>query len=122
MGPIIKVPDDVAHRLAAETDLVEVDPVLPDAVEEVDVQLGSPDGVVLLLRETPKGGFGRLVGMIAMSDYVKSAPVPFELIVRDSDGIPHPFPGGDVNGDSIRDHLMRAYFGEHGDRRPLIRA
>lgn len=122
MGPLIRVPDDVAQRLAAETDLVEVDPLLPDAVEELDVELGGQPGVDLLLIETPKGGFGRLVSMIAMSDYAKSAPTPFELIVRDKDGNPHPFPDIAVNGQSILDHLKLAYFGERGNRRTLISA
>jgi len=116
------VPDDVAQRLAEETDLVEVDPVLPDAVNELDVELGSPPGVVLLLTETPKDGFGRLVSMIAASDYVKSAPNSFELTVRDKDGNLHAFPTTAVNGQSILDHLKLAFFGEPGDRRPLIHA
>lgn len=121
MGPIIRVPDDVARQLAAETDLVEVDPVLPDAVDELDVQLGDPPGVVLLLRETPPDGFERLVGTIAASDYAKSAPKPFGLVVRDKDGNPHPFGGDAVNEQSIREHLQLSYFGEPGDRRPLLR-
>ena len=121
MGPIIRVPNDVAQRLAEETDLVEVDPVLPDAVDELDVELGSPPGVILLLVEAPKEGFGRLVTIIAMSDYAKSRPQPFELIVRDKDSNPHPFPGSFVNGGTIQDHLKLAYFGQPGDRRPLIR-
>jgi hypothetical protein len=118
MGPIIRVPDDVAQRLE-ETDLVEA-VVQPDAVDEPDVQLGATPGVFLLLTETPKDGFGRLVSLIAMSDYAKSAPEPFELIVRDKDSVPHAFPGTAVNGQSIQDHLKLAYFGEPGDRRPLI--
>lgn len=120
MGPIIRVPEDVAQRLAEETDLVEVDPVLPDAVDEPDVELGNPPGVVLLLTETAKEGFGRLVSIIAMSDYAKSAPEPFELTVRDKQGNPHAFPASPVNGQSIQDQLKLAYFGEPGDRRPLI--
>jgi hypothetical protein len=55
-----------------------------------------------------------------MSDYAKSSPEPFDLIVRDKDGNPHPFQGNAVNGQSIQDHLRLAYFGERGDRRPLI--
>jgi len=121
LGPIIMVPDDVAQRLAEETDLVEVDPVLPDAVDELDVELGSEPGVIVLLTETPKDGFGRLVSMIATSDYVKSAPEPFHLIVRDKDGNPHAFPTTAVNGEAILDHLKLAFFGEPGNRRPLIR-
>jgi len=120
LGPIIRVPNDVAHRLAEETDLVEVDPVLPDAVDELDLELGSPPGVVLLLTESPNDGFGRLVSIIAASDYVKSDPHPFELTVRDKDGNPHAFPTTAVNGQSILGHLRLAYFGEPGDRRPLI--
>jgi hypothetical protein len=119
MGPIIRVPDDVAQQLAQETDLVEVDPVLPDAVDELDVALGSR-GVILLLKETPPDGFGRLVSIIATSDYAKSTPEAFELTVRDKDGNPHAFPATAVNGQSILDHLKLAYFGEPGARRPLI--
>lgn len=122
MGPIIRVPADVAQRLAEDTDLVEVEPLLPDAVEEPDVELGSPPGVNVLLVETPKEGFGRLVTLIAMSDYAKGLPVPFLLTVRDQDSNPHPFQGTAVNEQSIQDHLRLAYFGERGDRRPLIRA
>jgi len=122
VGPIIGVPDDVAERLAQETDLVEVDPVLADAVDALDVQLGDPPGVVLLLRETPPDGFGGLVTVIATSAYAKDAPRPFVLIVRDNDGNPHPFTGDAVNEQSIRDHLQLSYFGEPGDRRPLLRA
>lgn len=121
MGPIIRVPDDVAQRLVDETDLVEVDPVLPDAVDEVDVELGGSSGVDVLLKEDPRDGFGRLVEMIALSNYVRSAPEPFELIVRDENGDPHAFPATAVNGESIRNHLKQAFFGEPGDRRPLIR-
>jgi hypothetical protein len=120
MGPIIRVPDDVAQRLEEETDLVEDVIDVPYAIDELDVQLGATLGVFLLLTETPKDGFGRLVSLIAMSDYAKSAPEPFELIVSDKDSIPHAFPGTAVNEQSIRDHLKLAYFGERGDRRPLI--
>jgi len=122
LGPIIRVPNDVAHRLAEETDLVEVDPVLPDAVDELDVELGSEPGVVLLLTETPKDGFGRLVSIITKSEYAMRASSPFELTVRDKDGNPHAFPTTAVNGQSILDHLRLAFFGEPGDRRPLIHA
>lgn len=122
MGPLIRVPTEVADRLRAETDLVEVDPVLPDAVDEPDVELGGPSGEDVLLKEDPRGGFGRLVSIITMSEYAQSAPQPFELIVRDKDGNPHAFPTTAVNGESIRNHLKLAYFGEPGDRRPLIKA
>jgi hypothetical protein len=122
MGPIIRLPADVAQRLAEETDLVEVDPVLPDAVDEIDVELGSPPGVIVLLVETPKDGFGRLVSMIVDSGYAKSHPKPFELTVRDKEGNPHAFSSSFVDGQSIQDHLKLAYYGEPGDRRPLIRA
>jgi hypothetical protein len=121
MGPIVRVPDDVAQRLVEETDLVEVDPLLPDAVDEVDVELGGASGVDMLLKEDPKDGFGLLVSMIVTSDYAKSAPEPFDLIVRDKDGNPHAFSATAVNGESILDHLKLAFFGEPGDRRPLIR-
>jgi hypothetical protein len=120
MGPIIGVPDDLARRLEDETDLVEVDHVLPDVVDELDVQLGSTPGDILLLVETPRDGFGRLVTFL--TDYAKSAPRPFELTVRDKDGNTHPFPAHtDVSEQAIRDQLKLAYFGEPGDRRPLIR-
>jgi len=122
MGPIIRVPDDVAQRLAEETDLVEVDPLLPDAVDEIDIDLGPMPGVVLLLKETPSDGYGRLVSMITTSNYAKSAPTPFELIVRDKDGNPHAFPGNAVNGQSIQDHLKLAFYGEPGGRQPLLPA
>ena len=120
MGPIIRVPDDVAQRLE-ETDLVEA-VVMPDAVDELDVQLGATPGVVLLLKETPDHGFGLLVSIITMSDYAQSAPNPFELTVTDEDNNPHAFPLTAVNWQSIQDHLKLAYFGERGDRRPLIPA
>jgi hypothetical protein len=120
MGPIMRVPEHLAQSLE-ETDLVEA-VVMPDAVDAPDVQLGPTPGVFLLLIETPKDGFGRLVSMIAVSDYAKSAPTPFELTVRDKDGNPHAFPGTAVSEQSIQDHLKLAYFGEPGDRRPLIRA
>ncbi len=102
--------------------MTETLPAVPDAVDELDVELGSQPGVVLLLTETPKDGFGRLVSMIATSDYVKSAPKPLELIVRDKDGNPHTFATTAVNGQSILDHLKLAFFGGPGDRRPLIPA
>ena len=54
MGPIIRVPNDLAQRLAEETDLVEVDPVLPNAVDEVDVELGDPPGVIVRFHRTPR--------------------------------------------------------------------
>jgi len=122
VGPLIRVPNDVAQRLVEETDLVEVNPVLPDAVDGVDVELGGASGVDVLLKEAPTDGFGLLVSIITMSDYAQSAPRPFELTVRDKDGNPHAFPTTAVNGQSIRDHLRLAYFGEPGDRRPLILA
>jgi hypothetical protein len=119
MGPVIGVPNEVAQRIKDDTDLVEVDEVLPDLVDEYDVQLGGTPEDVLLLVETPKDGFGRLVSFI--TEFAKSAPRPFELIVSDQHGNPHAFPGHlDVNGRSIMDHLKLAYFGEPGDRRPLL--
>ena len=122
MGPIIRVPDDVAQQLAEGTDLVEVDPVLPHAVDQLDVELGDPPGVIVLLVETPKDGFGRLASIIAMSEYAKSHPRPFLLTVRDKEGSPHAFSSSFVDGQSIQDHLKLAYYGEPGDRRPLIRS
>ena len=112
--------NDVAQRLEEETDLVEDVIDVPDAVDELDVQLGATPGIFLLLTETPKHGFGPLVSLIMTSDYARNAPEPFELIVRDKDNIPHAFPSTAVNGQSIQDHLKLAYFGEPGDRRPLV--
>jgi hypothetical protein len=120
MGPVIALPNDVAQRIKDETDLVEVDEVLSDIVDEYDIQLGGAPEDILLLVETPRDGFGRLVGFI--TDFAKSAPRPFELIVCDQKGDPRPFPDHlDVNEKSVRDHLKLAYFGEPGDRRPLLR-
>jgi hypothetical protein len=118
MGPIIRVPEDLAQHLEEETDLVEAVIDVPDAVGEPDVQLGPPPGVLLLLVETPKDGFGRLVSMI--TDYALNMSPPLQLSVSDKEGNPQPFPGRPVNGDSIRAHLQLAYFGELGTRRPLI--
>jgi hypothetical protein len=119
MGPVIALPNEVALKLKEETDLVEVDEVLPDVVEEYDIQLGGIPEDILLLVEAPRDGFGPLVSFI--TDFAKRAPRPFELIVSDQNGNPHAFPGHvDVNGQSIRDHLKLAYFGEPGDRRPLL--
>ena len=120
MGPVIGMPNEVAQRVKDETDLVEVDEVLPDVADGYDIQLGATPEDILLLVETPRDGFGRLVSFIA--DYAKRAPRPFELVVSDQNGKPHPFPGHlEVNDQSIRDHLKLAYFGEPGDRRPLLR-
>ena len=120
MGPIIRVPEDVARRLIDETDLVEVDQVLADAVEGVDVALGGTTGDLMVLRDRPTDGYGRLASLIAMSDYAQSNPQPFELIVSDKDGTPHAFSASEVNGRSIEEHLKLAYFGEPGDRRRLL--
>jgi hypothetical protein len=121
MGPVIGVPIDVARSIKDGTDLVEVDEVLPDVVEEPDMQLGSsPFGDLLLLTETPSHGYGRLVNIVA--DYAKNGPRPFELTVMDKNSTPHAFPPHlEPNGQSIRDHLKLAFYGEPGDRRPLIR-
>jgi hypothetical protein len=120
MGPILRVPDELARRLEDETDLVEVDHVLSDVADQIDVQLGTMPGDILLLVETPKDGFGHLVSLI--TDYAKGAPKPLEFVVSDQDGNPHQFPPHtDVDEPSIRDHLNLAYFGEPGDRRPLLR-
>jgi hypothetical protein len=119
MGPVIALPNEVAQRIKDETDLVEVDEVLRDIVDEYDIQLGGTPEDTLLLVETPRDGFGRLVSFI--TDFAKSAPGPFELIVSDQNGDPHPFPVHlDVNDKSVSDHLKLAYFGEPGDRRPLL--
>jgi hypothetical protein len=120
MGPVIGVPNEVAQRIKEETELVEVDEVLPDVVEEFDIQLGGAPEDILLLIETPRAGFESLVNFIA--DFAKRAPRPLRFIVSDQDGNPHAFPDHlDVNEQSIRDHLKLGYFGEPGDRRRLIR-
>lgn len=117
MGPVIMVPEDVARRLIEETDLVEADHVLSDAVDAFDVQLGATPGDIMLLRERPKDGYGQLVTFV--TEYAKSAPEALALTVSDKDGNPHPFSGpGDEQ--SIQDHLKLAFFGERGDRRPLL--
>jgi hypothetical protein len=119
MGPVIGVPNEVAQRIKEETELVEVDGVLPDAVAELDIQLGGSPEDILLLVETPKAGFELLVNMI--TDFAKRAPRPLELIVSDQEGNPHSFPDHvDVSEHSVRDHLKLVYFGEPGDRRRLI--
>lgn len=97
IGPVIRVPEDVAQRLESDTDLVEAVIDVPDSVGEPDIQLGPMPGVPLLLVETPKNGFGLLMSMITESDYGTSAPQPFELIVSDQDGSPHAFSGSSVN-------------------------
>jgi hypothetical protein len=121
MGPVIGVPLDVAQAIKDGTDLVEVDEVLPDVVEEPDVQLGgTPFGDLLLLTETPNERYDRLVSIF--TDYAKNGPRPFELIVMDKNSNPHPFPPHlEPNGQTIGDHLKLAFYGEPGDRRPLIR-
>lgn len=121
MGPVIAVPDDVAGRLKEETDLVEVDEVLPDIVETLDVQLGDEPGDILLLTETPAEGFGRLIDLIADSEYAKSGSRSFALTVSDQQGNPHAFAATEVSEETIRNHLALAYFGEPGNRRPLLR-
>jgi len=121
MGPVIAVPDEVARKLKEETDLVEVDEVLPDIVESLDLQLGAVPGDILVLVETPAQGFGQLIDLIAASGYAKSAPQPFALTVSDQQGSPHTFAAAEVSEETIRDHLALAYFGEPGNRRPLLR-
>jgi hypothetical protein len=120
MGPIVRVPDDVAQKLEEDTDLVETI-VMTDAVDQVDVEFGPAPGVFLLLVETPKDGFGALAAVLAASDYARRHPEPFELVVRGQDGTAVGYPTGSVSEQSIHDHLRRAYFGEPGDRRPMIR-
>jgi len=122
MGPVIGVPDEVARRIKEETDLVEVDQVLPDVVDEPDVQLGTrPFGDILVLTESPRQGYGPVVSIV--TEYAKNGPRPFKMIVIDNGGTPHPFPAHtNPSEQSIRDHLTLAYYGEPGDRRPLIRA
>jgi hypothetical protein len=121
IGPIIGVPVDVAQTIKDETDLVEVDEVLPDVIDAPDVQLGgAPFGDRLLLTEAPHQGYDGLVTIF--TDYAKSGPRPFDLIVMDKEGNPHAFPPHlEPHGQAIRDHLQLAFYGEPGDRRPLIR-
>jgi hypothetical protein len=121
MGPVIGVPDEVAQKIKDETDLVEVDQVLPDIVDEPDLQVGGPPfGDLLLLTETSPHGYGALVQFIA--DYAKTGPRPFLLTVSDKEGQSHPFPDHtDPSAVSIGAHLKLAFYGEPGDRRPLIR-
>jgi hypothetical protein len=121
MGPVIGVPLEVAQMIKDGTDLVEVDEVLPDIVEEPDVQLGgTPFGDLLLLTETPSQGYGRLLSIF--TEYGKDKARPFDFIVMDRDGNRHAFPPDlDPTGEAIGDHLKLAFYGEPGDRRPLIR-
>jgi hypothetical protein len=121
MGPILRVPDDVAQRLEEDTDLVDTI-VMADAVDQADVEFGPTPGVFLLLTETPKDGFGGLAAVLAASAYAQSHPQPLALTVRDHDGTAVGYSGGSVSAESIHDHLTQAYFGGPGDRRPLIGA
>jgi hypothetical protein len=121
MGPVIGVPTDVADTIKDKTDLVEVDQVLPDVVDEPDLQLGArPFGDILLLTETPSHGYGPLIDVLV--EYAETGPKPFELTVMDKDGNPHAFPAHtEPSADLLRQHLTSAFYGEPGDRRPLIR-
>ena len=118
MGPVIMVPTDVARRIAAETHLVEVDQVLPDAVDGFDVQVGSPPGDIMLLTETPANGYEELVALIA--DHMSSAQEPMALIVTDKSGDPHALGTTEVSSQVVREHLKLAYYGAPSDRRPLF--
>jgi hypothetical protein len=121
MGPVIGVPADVADTIKETTDLVEVDQVLPDVVDEPDVQLGGrPFGDILLLTETPPHGYEPLMDVIVR--YADKAPRPFELTVIDQDGNRHAYPTSrEPSAEALRQHLTSAFYGEPGDRRPLIR-
>jgi hypothetical protein len=121
MGPTARVPDDVAEHLEQDSDLVEAI-VIADAVEEPDIELGPPGGVMLALVEVPKHGFDVIVNFIANSEYANNHANGdgFELVVRDEGGEPHSFQGGAVTPASIQQHLQLAYFGAPGDRRPLL--
>jgi hypothetical protein len=121
MGPTARVPDDVAEHLEQDSDLVEAI-VIADAVEDPDIELGPPGGVMLALVEVPKNGFGDIVNLIANSEYANNHlnGDGFELVVRDQAGEAHLFPGGPVTPASIQGHLQLAYFGAPGDRRPLL--
>lgn len=121
MGPVIRVPREVASTLEGGR-LVEAEVRTPDVVDAADVQLGSDDGVLLVLVEVPADGFDDLVRVVAESGYAQhtAASEPFVLTVRDADGSFHPWPGGPVTDSSVRGQLSLAYFGEPGNRRPLL--
>lgn len=118
MGPVIRVPADVARAIRDETDLVEVDEALATTVDVTDVRLGGDDGDLMVLEETPPDGFGALVGPIVA--YARAASGSLELVVADRDGNPVAFTGSAMDEGAIRRHLGQAYFGEPGDRRPLL--
>ncbi len=121
MGPIIGVPSEVAQRIKDTTDLVEVDELLPDVVDQPDVQVGeAPFDDILLLTEAPAQGYGRLVGIL--TDYARKGPRPLQLVVLDQLNRPHLFPAhSDPSETSISEHLELAFYGEPGDRRRLVR-
>jgi len=120
MGPVLRVPDDVARRLEAETDLVE-EIVEPDVIDVPDLELGPPGGSFLVLVEVPNDRFGDLVPFFAASHYAAERPDPCLLVVRDHKMEPHSFPAGPVTEAGIRAHLAAfAAYGEPGDRRPLL--
>ena len=121
MGPVLGVSTEVADTIKEKTDLVEVDQVLPDVVDEPDVQLGGrPFGDILLLTEAPAHGYGALIDAIV--EYADKGTKPFALTVIDKDGNPHAFPAHtEPTATLLRQHLTSAFYGEPGDRRPLIR-
>ncbi len=120
MGPVVRVPPEVAATLE-RGELVEQVISVPDAVEDVDVALG-PDGTLLMLVEAARQGYGELLDAIAGSDYVRDHATGdgFVLTVLDVDEKAHPYPGGPVTAASVRDHLALAYYGDPGERRPVL--
>jgi hypothetical protein len=84
------------------------------------VQLGGrPFGDILLLTESPSRGYGLLIDAVVA--YADKGPKPVELTVIDKDGNPHAFPAHtDPSAESLRQHLASAFYGEPGERRPLI--
>jgi hypothetical protein len=120
MGPVVRVPADLAATLQAG-DLVEAVVVTSRAVDAVDVELGQ-GGQLLELVEAPPHGYGELLTAIIWCSYVQRGPSDGDLtlVVLDAHGAPHPFPGGTVTEASLRDHLALAHYGDPGERRPIF--
>jgi hypothetical protein len=120
MGPVVRVPREVADTLERGS-LVEQVISTADAVDAVDVALG-PDGQLLMLVEAAHQGYSELVAAIVFSDYVRSYTdgAPFVLTVRDAHEVVHPHPAGPVTEASVRAQLALAYYGDPGERRPIV--
>ena len=120
MGPVVRVPADVAAELEAG-DLVEQVITVDDAVERVDVQLGPDDGTLLMLVEAARQGYEALVDALMASDDVRGlAARPFVLVVRDADEKSHAYDDGAVTEAGVRALLEQAAYGDAGERRPLV--